>query len=980
MTIRITSMTDAEATCVAAPDDEAGLGALRTERGNLPLDRIDVRAEITGLTSRVELTQDFVNAFDVPLQASYVFPLPDRGAVTGLQMTADGRVVEAELREREAARQAYDEAVASGRRASIAEEERPDVFTIRVGNILPGERVSVTLILVYPLACEDGEATFRFPLVVAPRYIPGGPRADIAVGDGYADDTDAVPDASRITPPVLLPGFPYPVALTIDVGIDPAGLTLSEVRSSLHAVSYEEGRIRIQPGERADRDFVLRLPYGTEDVTSSLVLVPDAEGGEGTYRLTVLPPVPSVTPRPRDLMLLLDRSGSMAGWKMVAARRAAARIVDTLTGGDRFAVLTFDDRIDRPAGLPDGLVEASDRHRYRAVEHLARVDARGGKELLAPLREALALVRGARDGDTPDARDARDAVVILVTDGQVGNEDQLLRELSSDLHRVRVHTVGIDQAVNAGFLGRLASVSGGRCELVESEEHLDEAMRAIHRRIGAPLAQSLSLRADGLAIIEDTTSPARLPDLFPGVPLVVTGRYRGSATGSLDLRGTTPEGGDWSATVAGERHETPAVTALWARAHLRDLEDRYVSASGRDGGGSTSTEDLERRIVDTSLRFGVLCRFTAYVAVDRRVVAEGAQRHRVMQPVEAPAPAPAVRAKPSPPTPAAETSPGPKGRESRTVKLRNVIAVAVVSLLLLGSGWAWSLNRNGVSTATRDRGVTNSVDASGGVVPNYKTPSDATKTPSDATIRGGLPESPPVPPQSPPATAPRDIVTTGSLQMVVAEPTQVADRLISAVTDAGGRVDSRSEQSGSSSPVVDLVLRIPSDKVDGVLADAKKLGAVESMSISHADVTSKRVDVDARIEALQTSVNRLLELMGRAGNTSDLLAAESSLTERQAELDSLRAQRTALHDEITYSTINVNLSVKPTVTRVGFLGSVKRGWQSLISTIHGVVVAVGFLLPWIPVLAVLALVTYFVARMVRAKWFPRASRAEQSSA
>jgi Ca-activated chloride channel homolog len=971
MTIRITSMTDAEATCVAAPDDEAGLGALRTERGNLPLDRIDVRAEITGLTSRVEVTQDFVNAFDVPLEASYVFPLPDRGAVTRMQMTADGRVVEAELREREAARQVFDEAVASGRRASIAEEERPDVFTIRVGNILPGERVSVALTLVYPLAYEDGEATFRFPLVVAPRYIPGGPLTDIAVGDGHADDTDAVPDASRITPPVLLPGFPYPVPLTIDVGIDPAGLTLSEVRSSLHAVSYEEGRIQVQPGDRADRDFVLRLPYGTEDVTNSLVLVPDAEGGEGTYQLTVLPPASSATPRPRDLVLLLDRSGSMGGWKMVAARRAAARIVDTLTGGDRFAVLTFDDRIDRPAGLPDGLVEASDRHRYRAVEHLARVDARGGKELLAPLREALALVCGARDGG--DARDARDAVVILVTDGQVGNEDQLLRELSSDLRRVRLHTVGIDQAVNAGFLGRLASVSGGRCELVESEERLDEAMQAIHRRIGAPLAQSLSLRADGLAIIEDTTSPARLPDLFPGVPLVVTGRYRGSATGSLALRGTTPEGGDWSATVAGERHEAPAVTARWARAHLRDLEDHYLSASGWHGGGST--EALERRIVDTSLRFGVLCRFTAYAAVDSRLVAEGAQRHRVMQAVEAPARA--VGAMPSPPRPSAENSPGPKGGEPRTVKLRNVITVAVVSLLILGSGWAWSLNRDGVATSTRDRGVTNGVDASGAVSgttePNYKVP-------SDATLRGGLPESPPVPPQSPPATAPRDIVTTGSLQMVVAEPTQVADRLSSAVTDAGGRVDSRSEQSGSSSPVVDLVLRIPSDKVDGVLANAKKLGAVESMSISHADVTSKRVDFDARIEALQTSVNRLLELMGRAGSTADLLAAESSLTERQAELDSLRAQRTALHDEITYATINVNLSVKPTVTRVGFLGSVERGWQSLISTIHGVVVAVGFLLPWIPVLAVLALVTYFVARVLRAKWFPRASRADQSSA
>src|SRR6201999_2379898 len=136
---------------------------------------------------------------------------------------------------------------------------------------------------------------------------------------------------------------------------------------------------------------------------------------------------------------------------------------------------------DRPAGLPDGLADASDRNRYRAVEHLARVDARGVTELLAPLRQALTLLRGPHNGE------ARDAVVILVTDGQVGNEDQLLHELSGELQRVRLHTVGIDQAVNAGLLRRLAGVGGGSCDLVESEDRLDEAMHALHRRIGAPL-------------------------------------------------------------------------------------------------------------------------------------------------------------------------------------------------------------------------------------------------------------------------------------------------------------------------------------------------------------------------------------------------------------------------------------------------------------------------------------------------------------
>jgi Ca-activated chloride channel homolog len=958
MTVRITSMTDAESDRVAAPDDEAGLGALNTERGNLPLERVDVRAEIVGLTGRVELTQDFVNSFDVPLEASYVFPLPDRGAVTRMQMTADGRVVDAELREREAAREAYDEAIAAGRRASIAEEERPDVFTMRVGNILPGERVSVALTLVLPLAYADGEATFRFPLVVAPRYIPGRALADIAVGDGHADDTDAVPDASRVTPPVLLPGFPHPVPLSIELGIDPAGLTLSEVRSSLHAVSTDDGRIQVHPGERADRDFVLRLRYAADHLTDSLVLVPDSEGKEGTYQLTVLPPTSSAPPRPRDLVLVLDRSGSMAGWKMVAARRSAARIVDTLTGGDRFAVLTFDDRVDRPDGLPDGLVEANDRNRYRAVEHLARVDARGGTEMVAPLGRAMALLGGSRNGE------ARDAIVVLVTDGQVGNEDQLLHELSGDLQRVRVHAVGVDQAVNAGFLGRLTSVGGGRCELVESEERLDEAMDAIHRRIGAPLAHSLSLRAEGLAIVDYTASPARLPDLFPGVPLVVSGRYRGSASGSLTLRGTTEEEGDWSVTVAGQCREAPAVTAQWARAHLRDLEDRYASAPA---------EDLEKRIVKTSLRFGVLCRFTAFVAVDSRIVADGGVPHRVMQPVEMPAgweqptdhrdivfaavPRPLfaeAAAMPSQPPPMPQASSGQS--QARTVKLRNVIAAAVVGTLLIGGGWTWSLSRDGHSAPTSNGIVTGKLPASG----TDGAPTEARAGVPENTVT--VPEAPP-PPQAPTdATYKRDIITTGSMQMIVAEPSQVADRLVTAVTEAGGRVDSRSERSGSSSPTVDLVLRIPADKLDAVLADAKKLGTVDSMSIGHSDVTSQRVDLDARIEALQTSVNRLLQLMGRAGNVADLLAAESSLTQRQAELDSLRAQRATLGDQISYATINVNLSTKPTVTQPGFLSALRHGWQSLLSAIHGVVMAAGFLIPWIPVLAVVAVVVVLVWR------------------
>ena len=248
-------------------EPEAGLGALATSQGNLPLEAVDVRAAIAGTSASVELTQGFRNPFGVPLEATYIFPLPDRAAVTAMRMEADGHVVEGVLKERSRAREDYDEAIGAGRRAAIAEEDRPDVFTMRVGNIVPGERVTVRLTLAQPLPYADGEVTFRFPLVVAPRYIPGSPLGGVPAGTGVAADTDAVPDASRISPPVLLPGFPNPVRLTVSADIDPAGLPLAGIGCSLHATAEQAAAdahtiVRLRPGERLDRDFVVRLAAG----------------------------------------------------------------------------------------------------------------------------------------------------------------------------------------------------------------------------------------------------------------------------------------------------------------------------------------------------------------------------------------------------------------------------------------------------------------------------------------------------------------------------------------------------------------------------------------------------------------------------------------------------------------------------------------------------------------------------------------------
>jgi hypothetical protein len=230
--------------------------------------------------------------------------------------------------------------------------------------------------------------------------------------------------------------------------------------------------------------------------------------------------------------------------------------------------------------------------------------------------------------------------------------------------------------------------------------------------------------------------------------------------------------------------------------------------------------------------------------------------------------------------------------------------------------------------------------------------------------------APEAPPGQDSSTEGPDIVTTGSVRMTVSDPISAADSFAATTVDAGGHVDARTDQSGSSTPSVTMTLRIPSDRVDAVLAKIDDLGVVDTKSINYDDVTSQRVDLDARIKALQTSVNRLLDLMNKATSTEDLLAAESSLTQRQAELDSLQAQRATLGDQISYATITVDLSTEPSVSRVGFVGAIEQGWRALVSTASGLTHLIGFLLPWIPVFLVLAAAFWALRRTRRRRRVP----------
>jgi Mg-chelatase subunit ChlD len=633
---------------------------LECPSGALPLKEVTAETLIEGLIATTKYRQVFVNPTSGHLEVTYIFPLPSRAGVSDFVAILGGRRIDGILKERGEARAEYAQALAESKRAALVETDRADVFSAKLGNIAPGEEAIIELVVTGPVAVEDGEATFRFPLVTAPRYISGEALGVEPSGSGEGADTDAVPDATRLNPPRLNDFQDRPV-LSFVVKVLHPGLSGKSFRSS-HPMSIEEGgdktkkgvksvSLTLGAGEKMDSDLLVRFDLPKELVTQA-IFVDDpgsaksgAKEKTGTWALSlVAPQVESTTPR--DIVMVMDRSGSMRGWKMVAARRAMARLIDSLSPADRFAVVAFDDKMDvfRPArvgeegadapfvqaretrvksGLSEAdMYEGSDRNRFSAVSWVSALEARGGTEMRRPVVEAVELLaRSPKE---------REPVVVLVTDGQMGAEAQLLSALESKVGRTRFCVVGIDKALNTGLLERLGRRTNGYVSFVESEDRLDAALVNLHRRIGRPALVSLAVSLSGAELLEGENAPRGVVDVFAGVPCLVTGRYaRGTETPVVHVSATLADGsGNYEATLAATKSTTRGIQTSWARARIADLEDAYDSGRGEQGA-------LRAKIVAFSLAQKVLSRFSAFVAVDTETQ-EIASSGEAVQPVESP--------------------------------------------------------------------------------------------------------------------------------------------------------------------------------------------------------------------------------------------------------------------------------------------------------------------------------------------------------
>lgn len=607
----------------------------------LPLAAVSIQARCTERAATVNIKQKFVNDTKELLEVVYIFPLACGASVIKCEMTVGNRKIAGLVKEREEARADYDAAIANQHRAALIEQERDDVFTITVGNIEAGESIEIDFAYVeYLPLYTDGTTALRLPTVVAPRYVPGISINGVD-GCGVEADTDVVSDASRISPPRLMPGFDPQVSLSIEVTIDTAGKDINNLSCSQHAVKTSFGKeLKISlshNNEIMDRDFVLIWQLGAVDIAGTALVHDDESESYGL--VTVYPPSlddSEIYTQPRDVIFLLDRSGSMAGTKMASAARACAILLNTLSPRDRFAICAFDDRrewfnIKHPvssnfaASTKASLIAADNDGIAGGESFLKSVQAVGGTEMYDALEEATAVFKVRKKSKSP-----RLAIVVLITDGEVADEERILKHVQTQIGSGRIFCVGIDTAVNSGLLTRLAVLGGGTSTLVTPGDALEQALVNIGREIGVPLITDLSLdlgkQSEAVSI-----APDRPQDLFEGRPatFMFALSKRNKSSELVKVTGRYGDGKSFEQVISMQLVKDEALAKLYCRGRINDLEDEIRLKPGK-------AVSAKKELVALAVKHQMLTRHTSYVTVDTEATVSGKNMRTVVQPVHNP--------------------------------------------------------------------------------------------------------------------------------------------------------------------------------------------------------------------------------------------------------------------------------------------------------------------------------------------------------
>lgn len=607
-------------------EDSGSLSAMTTTGkplGKCPLKHTDVSAEISGFVSRVKVVQQFQNPFPEKIEAVYTFPLSESGAVDEMLMKVGGRTIRGEIKKREEAREIYERAKASGHAASLLDQERTNIFTQSVANIKPGETIEITISYVDLLPYEQGNFSFVFPTVVGPRFIPGEKLGK--QGTGWAEDTDNVPDASRVTPPVTPKGTRAGHDISISVAID-AGVPILDLQSKLHEVNIAKNGERkavVTLTDKAtipNKDFVLTWQVASDKLKSGYLT--HRVGDKGYFSLMILPPkrVTPETVAPKEMIFLIDCSGSQSGAPLDKAKETMNYILDHMNPNDTFQIISFSDHLKILFDKPE---TADSQMRAKARSFISGLTANGGT-WMAPAVEKAASI---------PSDDHRLRIVTFMTDGYVGNDLEIVGLVKKLRGTSRWFPFGTGNGVNRMLIDMMAKEGGGEAEYVLLNSSGADVGRKFYERISSPVLTDVKVEFAGVGVKD--VYPKQVADVWAEKPLYIKGTYAKPGVGTVTISGYNggkPYAERMTINLPAKENANAVLGSIWARAKVDDLmsQDWFGAQQG------SVNDQLKKEIIDVALQHHIMTQYTSFVAVEERTVVEGGKPKTIAVPVEMP--------------------------------------------------------------------------------------------------------------------------------------------------------------------------------------------------------------------------------------------------------------------------------------------------------------------------------------------------------
>ncbi|HKC84684.1 MAG TPA: VIT domain-containing protein [Blastocatellia bacterium] len=578
---------------------------------HLPLKDTHVQIDVSGVIADVKVLQTYRNEGSRPINARYVFPASTRAAVYAMRMRIGDQVILAKIKEREQAKQEFDKAKQEGKSASLLEQNRPNVFSMSLANVMPGDQVEVELRYTELLAPTDGVYEVVFPTVVGPRYSSqpesssfGAPKEDHWIKSPYLHQGDSPTSSLHISARISA-GVPIQDLICTSHQISPQWQSPAVAQLVLDNTAQLQG----------DRDFILRYRLSGDQIASGILLYKGAD--ENFFLYMAQPPqrIADAEIPAREYIFVVDVSGSMDGFPLNTAKRLLRDLIGQLRPTDLFNVVLF---AGDSGALSAKSLRADQQNTSKAIRLIEQQRGGGGTELLAAVKQAMSLPREANVSRS----------VVLVTDGYISGEKGVFDYIRDNLNQCNVFSFGIGSSVNRYLIEGVAKAGMGEPFLVTTEAEAPAVAAKFREYIQTPLLTDIQVRSDGFDIYD--VNPARLPDLFAQRPVILFGKWRGPVGGTLELRGRTGQG-DYvtRVDVAGAQPDEAnrALRYMWARSRIAELSDY--------GSGDLDADRI-RDVTSLGLKYNLLTQYTSFIAVREKISNNQGPAQDVEQPLPLP--------------------------------------------------------------------------------------------------------------------------------------------------------------------------------------------------------------------------------------------------------------------------------------------------------------------------------------------------------